>query len=156
MVIPGAYTNVTMTKNVDALAVLARIEDAQAALREILDSFEPSRLVVRPASGDWSPMEHIRHLIFAEQHHFAPYLARGFRWSSVGVPPPNRKGERRLSSIGADRATTVNDVFDAWANVHEVVRALATEDASRLMRTLEGNLNHVAIHTGTIERLLYG
>jgi len=99
-------------------------------------------------------MEHIRHLIFAEQHHFAPYLARGFRWSSVGVPPPNRKGERRLSSIGADRATTVNDVFDAWANVHEVVRALATEDASTLMQTLEGNLTHVAIHTETIERLL--
>ena len=147
-----------MSQDPDSLATLARIEDAQAALHQMLRPVRPSRLYERPPSGAWSPLENVRHLIFAEQHHFAPYLARRrqtrFRWSSVGVPPPNRTGERRLSPVGSDSATTVDDVFDAWAKVHAVVRALAIEDPSKLAPTLEGNLHHLTIHTQTIERLL--
>lgn len=101
-------------------------------------------------------MENIRHLIFAEQHHFAPYLPRRFRWSKAGVPPPNRTGERRLSPVGSDPATTLDEVFEAWTKVHAVVRALAMEDPSSLTRGLEGNLKHVAIHADTVERLLLG
>lgn len=143
-----------MTQKADTLAALARIEDAQAALCKRLRAVKPARLYEQPPSGEWSPMENVRHLIFAEQHHFAEYLERGFRWSTVGVPAPNRTGERRLSSVGSDHATPVDEVFDAWTKVHEVVRALAMEDPGKLTRTLEGNLNHLTIHAETIERLL--
>jgi len=145
-----------MTGEPDAFATLARIEDAQAALCAMLGPVEPSRLAERPASGDWSPMENVRHLIFAEQHHFAPYLERGFRWSSVGVPAPNRTGERRLNSVGSDPGTSLDEVFEAWAKVHAVVRTLAMQDHGRLARTLEGNLKHLAIHSETTGRLLRG
>lgn len=143
-----------MSRSDDVLAALARIEAAQAALARTLRTVTPSRLRARPPSGEWSPLENVRHLIFAEQHHFKPYLPRGFRWSSVGVPPPNRTGERRLNSVGSDPAATVDDVFDAWTRVHEVVRAIALEDPGTLVRRLDGNLKHIMIHTDTIERLL--
>jgi hypothetical protein len=143
-----------MTQEADVLAALGRIEDAQAALRRMLGSVKPSRLVERPPSGHWSPMENLRHLVFAEQHHFGPFLERGFRWSAVDVPPPNRKGERRLNSVGTDPATPVADVFDAWTRVHEVIRSLAVQEQGKLTPTLEGNLKHVALHARTIERLL--
>ncbi|HEY8173656.1 MAG TPA: DinB family protein [Dehalococcoidia bacterium] len=145
-----------MTQRADTLAALARTEDAQAALRQMLRPVNRSRLDERPPSGEWSPMENVRHLIFAEQHHFSPYLERGFRWSSVGVAPPNRTGERRLNSVGSDPATTVDDVFDAWAKVHGVVRALALEPPYELTRDLEGDLKHLNLHSKTIERLLRG
>ena len=101
-------------------------------------------------------MKNVRHLIFAEQHHFAPYLERGFRWSSVGVPPPNRTGERRLSSVGSDLATTIDEVFETWAKVHAVVRARCIGAPYELARKLEGNLHHVSIHTETIKAFLRG
>jgi hypothetical protein len=145
-----------MTREDDARAVLKRIEDAQAALRRMLKAVEPSRLAQRPPFGDWSPMENVRHLVFAEQHHFGPYLERGFRWSSAGVPPPNRTGERRLSPVGNDPAATIDDVFEAWANVHAVVRKLCIDAPGELTEKLGDNLRHVSIHTATIERLLRG
>jgi hypothetical protein len=143
-----------MTQNADPLATLARIEAAQAALARLLRSATPARLAERPPSGNWSPLENVRHLIFAEQHHFAPSLPSGFRWSTVGVPPPNRRGERRLNSVGSDPATTLDEVLDAWARVHAVVRARCVEAPDELAQKLDGNLNHLVVHTATIEALL--
>ncbi|HET6615409.1 MAG TPA: DinB family protein, partial [Dehalococcoidia bacterium] len=129
-----------MTPDADTLVALGRIEDAQAELRERLRAIALSQLIERPPSGAWSPMENVRHLVFAEQHHFGPHLPRGFRWSSAGVPPPNRTGERRLSPVGSDPATSIDEVFDAWAAVHAVVRALCIEAQGALTRKLDGNL----------------
>lgn len=142
-----------MKQDAETLAALARIEDAKVALRNMLRTVKPSQLRKRSPSGEWSPMENVRHLVFAEQHHFGEFLPRGFRWSSAGVPPPNRTGERRLNSAGSDPATTIDEVFDAWLKVHAVVRARCLETGD-LAAKLEGNLQHVMLHTRTIERLL--
>ena len=102
-------------------------------------------------------MENVRHLIFAEQHHFSPYLVRGFRWSSAGVPPPNRTGERRLSAVGTDGTASVDELFEAWSKVHGVIRALAAEQPGpKMTRSLEENLKHLEIHAAAIEGLLRG
>jgi hypothetical protein len=140
------------------LAALKRTEDAIAELRERLRPVPRSRLDERPPSGDWSAMENLRHLIFAEQHHFSPFL-RGLRWRSVGVPPPNRTGERRLNPIGKDPATTVDEVFDVWVKVHTVVGARCLEEQDglvreRLVRGLGGDLRHLNLHASVIESLL--
>jgi hypothetical protein len=145
-----------MKKDADTLAALLRIEEARATLHERLRAMAPVRLRERPGSGAWSPMENVRHLVFAEQHHFAPYLPRGFRWSSAGVPPPNRTGERRLSPVGSDPATGIDEVFDAWAKVSAVVRGLCMEAAGELTPKLDRNLEHIAVHGAEIERLLRG
>ena len=139
------------TKERDALV---RIEEAQATLRRMLADVTPTRLRARPPSGEWSQMEHVRHLVFAEQHHFGPYLPRGFRWSSAGVPPPNRTGERRLTPVGSEPAATIDEVFDAWAKVHALVSELCKETGDPLLPVLEGNLKHVHIHAQTIRSLL--
>jgi hypothetical protein len=146
-----------MTTRNETLAGLKRIEDAQAALRKRLRAVKPaSRLRERPPSGEWSAMENVRHLVFAEQHHFSPLLVKGFRWASVGVPPPNRTGERRLTPVGSDPTTSIDEVFDAWAKVHAYVTTLCLDTKADLTRGLEGNLRHVNHHVATIERLLRG
>jgi hypothetical protein len=142
-----------MTNDVEA--ALADIDDAQAALRRKVKRVARARLEAQPAPGVWSPMEHVQHLIFAEQHHFSQLLERGFRWSSIGVAPPNRTGERRLNAVGKGGTGTIDEVFDAWARVHAFVGGLPMPDALKL-RILQGNLRHVQFHAGEIERLLKG
>jgi hypothetical protein len=143
-----------MTQKASALAALARIEEAQAELRATLRSVDSARLMKRPPSGEWSPMENVRHLLFAEQHHFRRHLPRGFRWSSAGVPPPNRTGERRLSAVGSRPDASIDEVFDAWMKINDVTRGLCNEPDGGLVTRLEGNLKHVQIHADAIARLL--
>jgi hypothetical protein len=143
-----------MPKQSDALAALARIEEAQAALRDMLRGVVPVRLHVRPATGEWSAIENVRHLLFAEQHHFGPHLPKSFRWSGAGVPPPNRTGERRLSPVGSDPGAGVDEVFDAWGRVNDVIRGLCDEPDDALLQRLDRNLKHMRIHTLIIERLI--
>jgi hypothetical protein len=142
------------------LAAIKRTENAITALRDRLRPVPRSRLDERPPSGEWSPMENVRHLIFAEQHHFSPIL-KGFKWGSVGVPPRSRTpGETRLNPIGKDPATTVDEVFDVWLKVHAVVgaRCLEVSDGPGrerlLVRGLVGDLRHLNLHARQIERLL--
>jgi len=137
-----------------AFEALNRTDDAISALRRMLEPVELARLHQRPPSGEWSPMENVRHVIFAEQRHFSLYL-KGFRWSSVGVPPPSRvPGETRLSPAGKPPNGTIDDVFDAWQKVHAVVRARCAEAPDGLVRDLDGNFRHLILHARTIERLL--
>jgi hypothetical protein len=152
-----------MKEKAEALAVHARIEEAQAALRRKLRKIDLEQLRQRPPSGEWSAMENVRHLVFAEQHHFSVLLPKGFRWGSAGVPPPSKeKGQRRLTPVGREPDATIDEVFDAWAKVHAVVLEFAREDErnvsaaywTRVASGLAGNLNHVNIHIGAIERLL--
>jgi hypothetical protein len=104
-------------------------------------------------------MELVRHLIFAEQHHFSVAL-KGFKWGSVGVPPRSHvPGQTRLNPIGLDPATTVDEVFDVWLKVHAVVgkRCLEEPDGSRRERMvwgLGGDLQHLNQHARQIEHLL--
>jgi hypothetical protein len=104
-------------------------------------------------------MENVRHLIFAEQHHFSVVL-KGFKWGSVGVPPRSHvPGQTRLNPIGQDSATTVDEVFDVWLKVHTVVGARCLEELSgsvqeRMVRGLGGDLQHLNQHARQIERLL--
>lgn len=135
-------------------AAFARIEEAQEALRETLRDVTPARLNKRPPSGEWSPMEHVRHLIVAQQHHFRPHLPKGFRWASAGVPPPNRAGERRLSPVGSEPGTGIDDVFRAWAKVNAVVGRLCADPDDTLVGRLEKTLKHFANHATAIGRLL--
>jgi hypothetical protein len=142
------------------LAALSRTEEAIKALREMLIPVPRSRLHERTPSGEWSPMENVRHLIFAEQHHFSPYF-KGFSWKSVGVPPPSKlPGETRLNPAGKDPATTVDEVFDVWLKVHAVVgeRCLGEQDPGLRVRLLRevggGDLQHLNLHARRIEQLL--
>ena len=56
--------------------------------------------------------------------------------------------------MGRDPGATIDEVFEAWAKVHAVIRALCIQGAADLTPTLEGNLNHVNLHAEAIERLL--
>lgn len=83
-------------------------------------------------------------------------LQRRHAWWSGRHPVIGRRSRTCgiSSSRSSDPATALDEVFDAWARVHEVVRATCIEDPGGMADTLEGNLTHLAIHRTTMERLL--
>ncbi|HXK33569.1 MAG TPA: DinB family protein [Dehalococcoidia bacterium] len=83
-----------------ARAALARIEEAQQALRETLRDVTPARLNKRPPSGEWSPMEHVRHLIFAQQHHCGPASPEGLPVGQRRCPASRPHGRAPAESRG--------------------------------------------------------
>ena len=66
-------------------AVLAAMREHQAELRALLERHEPAILAKRPASGVWSAVENIRHLLFAEQGHLGRFVRGGLGLSPMGM-----------------------------------------------------------------------
>ncbi|MEX2226452.1 MAG: DinB family protein [Dehalococcoidia bacterium] len=69
----------------DVAALVSEVDRARGRLRALLRSKNPGALARRPANGDWSIIENVRHLLFAEQAHLGRFLAGGFEWSPAGM-----------------------------------------------------------------------
>jgi hypothetical protein len=143
-----------MSQDGDRLAMLALIDEAQSTLTRLVRSADPQRLAKRPAVDNWSVIENVRHLLFAEQAHLGRFLPGGVTWSALGLPPHNMAGQKRLSAVGSEPTANIEDVLSAWATVHDAVRAGCTEGSSDVDKAIQKNLKHLNAHLKTIERLL--
>lgn len=124
----------------------------------------------RPASGDWSVVENVRHLVFAEQAHLGEFLRDGTTWNPVrlselgkafavkgGVIVIRRDGRQLVPEcVGVESEGDLQDAFRAWDLIHRPIRRAlqaAGEDAEYAM---ERHLQHLNRHVGTIEKLVAG
>jgi hypothetical protein len=91
----------------------AAMTEHAARLRTLLERFEPIALATRPPSEDWSAIENIRHVLYAEQHHLGRFVAEGLGLSPLGLP------QGKFAAIkGTDPRTDLTSVFDEWERVH--------------------------------------
>jgi hypothetical protein len=94
-------------------AALAAMTEHEARLRTLLERFEPAALATRPPNGDWSAIENIRHVLYAEQHHLGRFAAGGLGLSHLGLP------QGKFPAItGNEPRTDLGAVFDEWERVH--------------------------------------
>ncbi|MBI5289175.1 MAG: DinB family protein [Chloroflexi bacterium] len=131
--------------------VVRAIDRERARLRRLLRSQTSTALAKRPPSGEWSIIENVRHLLFAEQLHLGRFLHGGFVWSPLGLT--NRTG-RAYVNVGARPTNNVDRVFEAWDDVHRSVRKAVRSADDDVQAALEGNLRHLTFHIRTIENLL--
>ena len=90
-----------------------------ARLRTVLEGYEAGTLATRPASGDWSAIENVRHLILSAQLGLGPFVRGGLGLSPLPLP----------DDPAANATTSVAAVLEEWGRVHtEVDRRL---DVSR-------------------------
>jgi hypothetical protein len=136
--------------------MLAAIDETQAELRRVLRSASRRRLARRPASGGWSPVENVRHLLFHEQGLERMVSPERFTWNPLGLPPPGLAGSPRVGSAGTKPTTDIDVALRAWAKVHASVRAgcRKAESSPALEKTLEKTLRHLNTHLRIIKRLL--
>ena len=149
------YRMAAMTK-ASVLSLLAEVDETQAELRRVLRSVPAKRLAQRPASGGWSPVENVRHLLFHEQGLQRLLSPERFSWSPYGLPPPGLAGSPRVGAAGTRPATDIGVVLREWSKIHASVRAgCRNGDATaELERQMQKTLRHLNTHLRIIQRLL--
>ena len=108
-----------MTEAVVGMPIMARIDDTRASLYELVRSTDAGVLAERPPSGEWSVVENVRHLLFAEQLHLGKFLPDAFEWSRVGLS--GRTG-RAYAGVGKDPTEDLEEVLKVWDAVHSSIR----------------------------------
>lgn len=117
--------------------LVSGVDRARRRLYALLRSKDALVLSKRPASGEWSIVENVRHLIFAEQVHLGKFLPDGFAWSPVSLTQRTgktftvkggvvvfRRHERQLVAeyVGPEPKEDLAEVFQAWDLIHQPIR----------------------------------
>ncbi len=141
----------------DIANLIPEIDRAKRRLRALLRSKgERSRgkdaLTKRPPSGNWSVLENVRHLLFAEQLHLGKFLPDGFEWSRIAFS--GRTG-KAYAQVGTESTDDLEKILKEWDRIHRPIRRLvkASRDPD-VQKQLAGNLMHLNHHIATIEKLL--
>jgi hypothetical protein len=143
-----------MSQDDNAPALLAYIDAEQLRLRDVLSGKDEATLAARPANGQWSVVENVRHLLFAEQLHLGRFVPGGQQWSTVGLTPNGMRDKERFRMVGSAATTSVREVLEAWAAVHVLTLELAQHDSEEVRGALQRNLKHLRNHIKRIESLL--
>jgi hypothetical protein len=130
---------------------VAEIDRERARLRRMLRSQDPRVLARRPTNGDWSIVENVRHLLFAEQLHLGGFLSDKVEWSRVGLTERTRP---EFASVGTRPTNDVEKVFAEWDAIHIPIRKALKSAGGEIQRALWRNHRHLRIHTGVIEKML--
>ena len=135
----------------DVATPLSELDYARAGLYELLRSKDLEALAKRPPSGEWSIVENVRHLLFAEQLHLGKFLPDGFEWSCVGL---TQRTGRAYAEVGKDPTDDLEEIFQAWDAVHVPIREAVKGGGEEVQKGLGRNLKHLVRHRDTIEKLL--
>jgi len=127
------------------------IDGERARLRKMLRSKDAAILVRRPTNGGWSIVEHVRHLLFAEQLHLGRFLPNGFEWSPTGL---GGNAGRDLAEVGTEPTDNLESVFREWDEIHKSIRKEVKSLDADVDRALWRNHRHLGIHIKVIEKLL--
>lgn len=131
---------------------VTEIDGERARLRKMLRPMDAEILARRPANGDWSIVENVRHLLFAEQMHLGGFVAGGVQWSPVGLTDRPRP---ELAPVGEDPTKDIAKVFEAWDKVHAPIRrAVISAEGPDVEKALWRNHRHLGIHIRVVEKLM--
>lgn len=134
-------------------ALLDQLDATHARVRELVSGRDDADLASRPANGNWSVLENVRHLLFAEEAHLGQFVPGGIELSTIGLATTPLAP--KLPRVGSTPPSTVREVLDSWTAVHaRVVAALSGPDTQQVRYRLGRHLNHQRRHVAAIERLL--
>lgn len=143
-----------MAEQPDAFALLSRIDETRAMLRDLVLSADARALADRPPSDQWSIVENVRHLVFAEQLHLGKFISETPAWSAVGLTPHFLAGESAFRDVGTKPTTLIHEVLDAWDAVHAPLRDIVAEANDDACKALQRNLAHLQHHAAVIDSLI--
>jgi len=131
---------------------LRQLEEERAALYALVRG-TGKPLTARPASGDWSVIENLRHLLYAEERHLLRRLTPRFTWTPLGLPTG---GIARRNGAGSASSDDLDEVLAAWDATHRrSLDALKAAPAGSVPGdAVAGNIRHLRAHVRTIRRLL--
>lgn len=148
-----------------ARRVMARLDNLRAAFRETLRATPPTLLTAHPGPDRWSALEHVRHLLFAEDMYVNRWILRNDApWCKLGFLPPFLAHNPAFAEVGSAPTDDLETVFAAWKAIHGKLQALLptitaedlrreTSDIDFGQGTVGGILQGMALHDLTHIRM---
>lgn len=131
--------------------LIGQVDEARDRVRALVGSKDAAVLNRRPKPDQWSILENVRHLLFAEQAHLGQFLPGGREWSPIGLT--QRTGSV-VAGVGDRPSKDVKEVFGAWDAVHAQIREGLSAQKGDIQTVLERHLAHLERHIKIIEKLL--
>ena len=99
--------------------VLSRLDELRGDFITLLRATDPERLKTRPGSGEWSPYETLRHLVFAEDLYTNRWLLRNAEpWCRLGQRSAFLEGQTEYEAVGSQPSENLEEILAAWAAIH--------------------------------------
>ena len=113
-------------------AVMARLDEVRSMFYATLRAASPGVLVRRPSPQEWSALECVRHLVFAEELYVNRWILRNDEpWSRLGLLPDFLASGVGYGDVGAAPTKDLESALAAWDTIHtrtrEVLRSLTPE-----------------------------
>ena len=118
-------------------ALLRRLDQERHRFKEHLRAADECALNRRPGKGRWSALEHLRHLVLAEELYTHRWILRDTApLSPLGLLPRFLVGRPGFEIVGTDGTENLAAVLQAWDQVHRLTLAfVARVTADQLKRS---------------------
>jgi len=138
----------------DVRRVIDQLDEVRSNFRTVLSSVPRGQLCKRPAEGKWSAIEHLRHLVFAEDLYINRWILRNNDpLSRLGLLPDFLLGDEAYSSVGSEPCNDPERIFAEWDRIHSRTRTFIKNATGELLRQ---DTSDVDCGQGTVGRILQG
>jgi uncharacterized damage-inducible protein DinB len=134
--------------------VMERLEQVRSEFRERLRATPAKLLVARPGEEKWSAIEHVRHLLFAEELYLNRWILRNDRpWSKHGLLSAFLANNPQYADVGSEPTNDLETVLAAWDDIHASTLEFLANLSSEKLRQ---DTSDVDFGQGTVGHILQG
>jgi len=115
--------------------VLARLDGVRAEFYARLRATPPDALIAHPGPDRWSALEHVRHLVFAEEMYLNRWLLRNDQpWCKLGFLPPFLEVNPAFAGVGDEPTNDLESILAAWDAIHTGMQAFVAEITPEILK----------------------
>jgi uncharacterized protein YjbI with pentapeptide repeats len=149
-------------------AVFERLDQVRTDFRAFLGSLDGTLLVMRPEPDEWSALENLRHMVFAQDMYLNRWLLQNKRpWCRLGLLPAFLADRTDFSDVGSEPCDDLATVLAVWDELQamswQYVDGLTPEELRRdtskidfgqgdVGQVLQGLAQHDLAHIRQAER----
>ncbi len=135
-------------------AVVERLDEVRARFSEALRAADTDSLITRPSTGKWSALEHVRHLVFAEDLYLNRWILRNDEpWVRLGLLPAFLAGDPNYADVGSQPTDDLEAVLAAWEDINACVRMFLADLTAEDLRR---DTSDIDFGQGTVGGVLQG
>jgi uncharacterized protein YjbI with pentapeptide repeats len=128
--------------------VIARLEELRAAFRQRLRAADAELLAARPSADEWSALENVRHMLFAEDLYLNRFILQNEKpWNRLGLLPDFLLSCEGYVGVGGESSDDLETVLAAWDTVHADTQAFLADLTPEKLRSPARNLDGELVKT---------
>jgi len=151
---PGAYIDNASIYSVMAAVMDIEACEVRAGFAVFLRAAEPDLLTARPIPTQWSAVENLRHLIFAEDLYLNRWLLQNNEpWCKLGLLPAFLADDSHYADVGSQPCEDIETLLAAWEAIHTRMMAFVARVTTE---ELQRDTSQIDFGQGTAGKILQG